>query len=255
MCDNTRSVGRVFFVGAGPGADDLITVRGARRIAEADVVAWPAGAVPVEVVRSHARPNAELVDCSRLGPDHLLQLYRRAAAERLAVARVLAGDGVLWSGLQRQHDACRRLGLQVEIVPGVSALSAVLAATGRELTEPSVQLTQHDAPNGSGTLAVTASAARTDALVEQLRAGGRPDDTPVVVGCKPSRPDQLVLTTTLGELEHTVKQHRLWLPALFLIGRAGNARAAVGPGSAAAPGRAALRHSYRRRRRNHQKVT
>jgi len=237
MCDKTPSVGRVFFVGAGPGADDLITVRGARRIGQADIVVWPAVAIPPEAVRGHARPDAELVDCSRYGREHLMQLYRRAAAQRLTVARLVPGDAALWSGVQRQYDACRRLGLQVEIVPGVSALSAVLAATGRELTEPAVALAQQDGvavPAPDGVVAVTASAARTEALVARLRAAGRPDDTPVVVGYKPSRPDELVLTTTLGELEATVKLHRLWLPALFLVGRApasGGRRAAAGSGT------------------------
>lgn len=252
MCEKTPSAGKVSFVGAGPGAEDLITVRGARRIAEADVVVWPASALPIDAVRAHARPGAELVDCSRLGLDHLLQLYRRAAAQRLAVARVIAGDGVLWSGVQQQYDACRRLGLQVEIVPGVAALAAVAAATGREVTEPSVQLVQQDGATGPGTVAVTASAARTEALVAQLRATGRPDDTTVVVGYKPSRPDQLVLTTTLGELQQVVKQHRLWLPALFLVG---SRRAAATSSTVAPVGRAPVQHRYRRRRRIRQKVT
>jgi precorrin-4/cobalt-precorrin-4 C11-methyltransferase len=263
MCDKTPPVGRVSFVGAGPGAGDLITVRGARRIGEADVVVWPASAIPPEAVRGHATPNAELVDCSRYGHEHMLQLYRRAAAQRLAVARLVPGDAALWSGVQRQFEACRRLGLQVEIVPGVSALAAVLAATGRELAEPAVVLARQDgsggpAPHGGhDTLAVTTSAARTEALAVALRAAGRPDDTPVLVGYKPSRPDQLLLATTLGELAGTVKRHRLWLPALFLIGRApaaGARRTAAGAGSGTVSGWAAgavrdgLHRRYRRRR-------
>jgi len=225
MCDHT-STGRVSFVGTGPGAGDLITVRGARRIGEAHVVVWPSGLVPTEVVREHARADAELVDAARLADEVLMRLYRRAAAERLSVARLVPGDAAMWAGLQAHHDACRRLGLRVEIVPGVSTLSAVVATTGQELTEPAVLLTQFDdarperlAATGSAAVAVTASSSRTEALVAQLRAGGRPDDTPVVVAIKPSRPDELVLTTTLGELDLAVKQHRLWLPALFLVGR------------------------------------
>ncbi len=224
MCDNT-STGRVFFVGAGPGAGDLITVRGARLISKAHVVVWPSGVVPTEVVREHAGAAAELVDAARLPDEVLMRLYRRAAAERLTVVRLLPGDAAVWAGLQAHYDACRRLGLRVEIVPGVSPLSAVVAATGHELTDPAVLVTQFDdarperlagAPGAA--VAVTASSSRTEALVAQLRAGGRADDTPVVVAIKPSRPDELVLTTTLGELDLAVKQHRLWLPALFLVG-------------------------------------
>jgi precorrin-4/cobalt-precorrin-4 C11-methyltransferase len=260
MCDNTPSVGRVYFVGAGPGADDLITVRGARLIAAADVVVWPAGAVASETVREHARRGAELVDCSRWDHDHLLQLYRRAAARRLTVARLVPGDAAVWSGVQQQREACRRLGLRVEIVPGVSTLSAVVAAAGRELTEPSVWLARQDSElnGGPGAAVAITSAARTEALVARLRAGGRSDDTPVVVGYRPSRPEELVLTTTIGELEDTVKQHRLWLPALFLVDRvaapavAGAARLAAGAAGsavAAGPARDPLQRSYRRMRR------
>jgi precorrin-4/cobalt-precorrin-4 C11-methyltransferase len=250
MCERSQRerIGRVSFVGAGPGAEDLLTVRGARRIAEADLVLWPCGAVAPELVREHARPDAQLVDCARLAPEQQSQAYRRAAAERLAVVRIVPGDAAMWSGLQAQYDACRRLGLLVEIVPGVSPLSAVLAAGGRELTERSVLVTQLDgvteAISAAGTVAVTAPAARADALVAQLRAAGRDDDTPVVVGFKPGRPDELVLTTTLGELEHTVKRHRLWLPALFLVGRS---LAAPRPALAAGGRRDPLRRTYRRR--------
>jgi len=278
VCDSRPATGRVFFVGAGPGAADLITVRGARLLAEAGVVVWPASSVPAEVVRAHAGQLAELVDCSRWGQEHLLRLYRRAAAQRLTVARVVPGDAALWSGVQPEHDACRRLGLRVEIVPGVSALSAVLAATGRELAEPAVLLSHQDGtargvlgipgapgvpedgPAGwHGVSVITASAARTEALVARLRAGGRPDDTPVVVGYKPSRPDGLVLSTTLGELEGAVKRHRLWLPALFLVGRAatgGPRAAAASNGAGRRTGGESLRHlPYRRRRRASQQVT
>ena len=216
MCENTPLAGRVSFVGAGPGAADLITVRGARLIAGADIVVWPSSAVPAEAIREHARPDAELVDCSRAGSEHVLQLYRRAAAQRLTVATVVAGDAALWSGVQQQYDACRRLGLQVEIVPGVSALSAVVAATGRELTEPSVLLTRQDGDLAAdGVVAVSASAARIEALVARLRAGGRTDDTPVVLGYRPSRPDGLVLTATLGELESTADKVRPLLAKPF----------------------------------------
>src|SRR5262245_54521693 len=116
--------GKVSFVGAGPGAADLITLRGARRIAEADVVIWAASLVMAETVTDHARPDAELVDSSRIAHEDVLALYRRAAAEGLKVARVHSGDPSLWGAVQEQYDAAEELGLEVEIVPGVSAFGA-----------------------------------------------------------------------------------------------------------------------------------
>src|SRR2546423_4106251 len=73
--------GKVSFVGAGPGAADLITVRGARRIAEADIVIWAGSLVAEECITAHVRPDAELVDSSRLTHGDVLAIYRRAAAE------------------------------------------------------------------------------------------------------------------------------------------------------------------------------
>src|SRR5687767_15884055 len=97
--------GRVSFVGAGPGAADLITLRGARRIAEADVVVWAASLVMEECVTEHARADAELVDSSQIAHEDVLALYRRAAADGLAVARVHSGDPSLWGAVQEQYDA------------------------------------------------------------------------------------------------------------------------------------------------------
>jgi precorrin-4 C11-methyltransferase len=230
--------GRVSFVGAGPGAADLITLRGAKRIAEADIVVWAASLVDPACVREHARPDAELIDSSRITHDEVVDVYRRAAASRLKVARVHSGDPSLWGAVQEQYDSAQRLGLDVEIVPGVSAFSAAAAIAGRELTVPEVAqsliLTRLEGgktpmPDGEHirefarhgtTMAIFLSAARSGQLVDELRAGGYADDTPVVVAYKATWPDELVLHTTLGELSDTVKKHKLWRHTLFLVGKA-----------------------------------
>jgi precorrin-4/cobalt-precorrin-4 C11-methyltransferase len=228
----------VSFVGAGPGAPDLITLRGARRIAEADVVIWAASLVMEECIAEHARPDAELVDSSRIAHEDVLALYRRAADEGLKVARVHSGDPSLWGAVQEQYDAARELGLEVEIVPGVSAFGAAAAAAGRELTIPevaqSVVLTRLEggktpmpererlrefARHGT-TMAIFLSAARTSQLVAELRAGGYPDDTPVVIAYRTSWPDELTLRCRLDELEGVCKERKLWRQTLFLVGAA-----------------------------------
>ncbi|GAA0519289.1 hypothetical protein GCM10011581_09170 [Saccharopolyspora subtropica] len=229
--------GRISFIGAGPGAADLITVRGARRIAEADIVVWAASLVTPECIREHARADAELVDSSRLTHEQALEIYRRAERDKLKVARVHSGDPSLWGAVQEQYDACARMNLEVEIVPGVPAFSAAAAAIGRELTVPEVAqslvLTRLEGgktpmPEGEKvrefakhgtTMALFLSAARTGQLVEELRAGGYPEDTPVLVAYKVTWPDELLLRTTLAELEKTVKQHKLWRHTLFIVGR------------------------------------
>ncbi len=230
--------GRVSFIGAGPGAADLITLRGARRIAEADVVVWAASLVMEECVTEHARADAELVDSSQIAHDDVLALYRRAAAEGLAVARVHSGDPSLWGAVQEQYDAAVEIGLEVEIVPGVSAFGAAAAAAGRELTIPEVaqsvilcrleggktpmperERIREFARHGT-TMAVFLSAARTAQLVDELRAGGYPDDTPVVVAYRTTWPDELTIRCRLDELVEVCRERKLWRQTLFLVGAA-----------------------------------
>jgi precorrin-4/cobalt-precorrin-4 C11-methyltransferase len=226
--------GLVSFVGAGPGAADLITLRAARRLADADVVVWAPSLVDPECVREHVRADAELVDLSRGDGDEVVELFRRAARDRLRVVRMISGDPVLWGSVREQVEACRRIGVETEIVPGVSPVSAAVASVGRELTDvdQSLILTRVDAtalPDAtqirqfaghSATMGVFVAAARTGQLVEELTAGGYSEDTPVVVAYKTTWPDELLLTTTLGELEGVVKQRKLWRHTLFLVGKA-----------------------------------
>ncbi|MGZ3143032.1 cobalt-precorrin-4/precorrin-4 C(11)-methyltransferase [Lentzea chajnantorensis] len=224
------TTGRVSFVGAGPGAADLITLRGARRIAEADVVVWAPSAVEAECVREHAREGADLVDFSRVTAEEITDLYRRAAAARLKVVRLHAGDAATGGGVQEQHDLCQRLGLEVEVVPGVSVVAAAAARIGREITLTEASSAVFLAPEGSEgvrefaalqtTMAATVSGARTGQFVEQLLEGGYTAETPVVVAYKVSQADELVVHTTVGELESVVKQHKLYRPTLFLVGAA-----------------------------------
>jgi precorrin-4/cobalt-precorrin-4 C11-methyltransferase len=224
------TTGRVSFVGAGPGAADLITLRGARRIAEADVVVWAPSAVDAECVREHARADAELVDFSRVTPEEITDVYRRAAAARQVVVRLHPGDAATGGGVQEQHDLCVRLGLEVEVVPGVSVVAAAAAKIGRELTQTEASSTVLISPESSElvsefaalqtTMAATVSGARTGQFVEKLLQGGYSEATPVVVAYKVSQADELVVHTTIGELESVVKQHKLYRPTLFLVGAA-----------------------------------
>lgn len=129
--------GKVTFVGAGPGAADLLTFRAARAIAEADVVIWAASLVQAEVL-DHAREGAEILDSATMSLEDVVAVYERAREQGLRVARIHSGDPALWGGTQEQMDRCAELGIATEIVPGVSSFSAVAALAGRELTIPEV---------------------------------------------------------------------------------------------------------------------
>jgi cobalt-precorrin-5B (C1)-methyltransferase len=229
--------GKVWFIGAGPGAADLLTLRAAKVIAAADIVIWASSLVQAEVL-DHARPGAQIVDSAALPLEDVRALYERALAEDLVVARIHSGDPALWGAVQEQRELCDRLGLPHETVPGVSAYSAVAALAGRELTVPelaqSVILTRlggGKTPMPAGeeiagfarhgtTMAVFLSAARSGQLQAELLDGGYPPDTPVLVAYRATWPDELLVECTVGTLAETVRARKLWKHTLFLVGPA-----------------------------------
>ncbi|RCV54297.1 precorrin-4 C(11)-methyltransferase [Marinitenerispora sediminis] len=229
--------GKVTFVGAGPGAADLLTVRAVRAIEAADVVVWAASLVHPDVLE-HARPDAEIVDSAKLAMEGVLPYYRRAADEGIRVARLHSGDPALWGAMQEQLERCRELGVPTEVIPGVSSFSAVAALVQRELTVPEVAQSVVLTRLGGGktpmppgeevrefarhgtTMALFLSAARSGQLQQELLAGGYPPETPCVVAYQATWPDELVLRCTLGELEAAIKRHRLWKHTLVLVGPA-----------------------------------
>lgn len=233
---STLPPAKVWFVGAGPGAADLLTLRAARVIAAADVVVWAASLVTEEAV-AHARADADVIDSSALTLEEVSRLYDRAAADGLQVARVHSGDPSLWGALAEQIERCEARGLAWEIVPGVSSLSAAAAAIGRELTVPevaqSVVLTRAPtatpmpanesvrafAAHGT-TMALFLSAKRGTALQADLLAGGYPPATPCAVVYKVTWPDEAVYRCRLDELADTLRGAGLTKHTLVLVGEA-----------------------------------
>ena len=228
---------KVWFVGAGPGAADLLTLRAASVIAMADVVVWASSLVHAGVL-AHARPGAQIVDSAALPLEDVRALYERALAEDLVVARIHSGDPALWGAVQEQRELCDQLGLPHETVPGVSAYSAVAALAGRELTIPelaqSVILTRlggGKTPMPAGeelaalarhgaTMAVFLSAARSGQLQAELLDGGYAPDTPVLLAYRATWPDEVIVDCTVGTLADTVRARKLWKHTLFLVGPA-----------------------------------
>ncbi|WP_393915908.1 precorrin-4 C(11)-methyltransferase [Halostreptopolyspora alba] len=229
--------GQVTFVGAGPGAADLLTIRAVRAIEAADVVIWAASLVHADVLE-YARADAEIVDSAKLPMEGVLPYYERAVSEGLHVARIHSGDPALWGAMQEQLDRCAELGLRVEVIPGVAAFSAVAALAQRELTIPevgqSVVLTRLGGgktpmPEGEEvrefarhgtTMALFLSAARSGQLQQELLDGGYPPDTPCLIAYQATWPEELLVWCSLDELEATTKEHKLWKHTLVLVGPA-----------------------------------
>lgn len=225
---------KVWFIGAGPGAPDLLTIRGAQLISEADVVVWARSLVH-EGVLEHARPDAEIIESTTIPLEGVLELYERAVREDLEIARVHSGDPSLWGAVLEQVEVCEELGLVWEIVPGVSSLGAAAAAIRRELTVPevaqSVILTRRASrtpmPNNEDirafaahgtTMAIFLSAARPRLLQEELLDGGYAPDTPCAVVYKASWPDEQVIECHLDELADRIREAGFTRQALVLVG-------------------------------------
>jgi len=228
----------ISFVGAGPGAADLLTLRGRDRLAAADVVVWASSLVP-EAVLSHARPGTVVHDSAAMTLEDVLAVYEAAPAA--AVVRLHSGDPSVYGAIQEQIDWCRAREREFEIVPGVSSLAAAAAAVGRELTAPAVAQsvvltrlagrTAASMPSAESvaafaasgaTMAVFLSAARPEELQAQLLAPGSryTADTPAAVVVRASWPDEQVVTTTVGDLAADLAATGARTTVLVLVGPA-----------------------------------
>lgn len=229
----------VHFIGAGPGAADLITVRGHRLIRACPVVLYAGSLVPPELVAEAgaeaARPP-RVVDTAPLDLEAIIRLIRQAHAEGLEVARVHSGDPSLYGAIGEQIRRLDALGIAWSVVPGVPAFAAAAAALGRELTLPEVSQTviltrtavrASKMPPGEdlvrlaesrATLALHLSVGNIERVVADLTpAYGA--DCPVAVVYRASWPEETVLKGTLADIAGAVRETGLKRSALILVGR------------------------------------
>ena len=225
----------VHFIGAGPGAADLITIRGRDLIAACPVVLYAGSLVPPEVVAA-APPGARVLDTAPLTLDEIVEEMRAADAAGLDVARVHSGDPSLYGAIAEQIRRLEAHGIAYDITPGVPAYAAAAAALGSELTLPEV----------SQTLILTRTAMKASAMPpgEELAALGRSGatlaihlsirnlkavvadlephygaDCPVAVVYRASWPDQQILRGSLSDITPKVRAAKLTRTALILVGR------------------------------------
>ena len=226
----------IHFVGAGPGAADLITLRAARLLAEAHVVLYPGTYLDAEVL-GHCHPDARRVDTQRLDLDQITAVMVEAHAAGLDVVRLTSGDPSLYSALHEQSRRLDAAGVPWDVTPGVPAYAAAAALAGNELTVPlvaqSVVLTRTQArstaiPDRESLTAFAATGAtlvlhlaitRTRALMAEL-APFYGDDCPVVVVHRATQPGEVVLRGTVGGMADQVETADLRQAAVILIGPA-----------------------------------
>lgn len=230
------SMGMVYIVGAGPGAPDLITLRGRDAIAGADVVIW-ADSLVHPGVAAYAKPGAEAYGSASRTLEQTISLMLEAVRAGKTVARVHSGDPSIYGAINEQLAILEREGVPYEIVPGVSSAFAASALLGVEFTVPNVSQTVIFTRQSGRTkvpereelrllaahgcsMVLFLSIALIDTVVAELRAGGYADDTPVAVVHRASWEDERVLRGTLTDIAGQVKAARLQLQAVILVGAA-----------------------------------
>lgn len=225
----------VHFIGAGPGAPDLITIRGRDLIARCPVCLYAGSLVPTEVV-AYAPAGAQVLDTAAMTLDEIVTLMEAAHAAGHDVARVHSGDPSIYGAIAEQIRRLDALGIPHDITPGVPSFAAAAAALGTELTVPEVSQTiiitrtsgrASAMPEGEdlatlgrsgATLALHLSVTNVAKVVEDLTPHYGPD-CPVAVVYRASWPDQLIVRGTLADIAAAVRAAGLKRTALILVGR------------------------------------
>lgn len=226
---------KVYFIGAGPGASDLITLRGANILGRVRMVLYAGSLVPLGMLQ-HCH-DAELIDTAKLDLDQQEACYRRAQVAGCDVARLHSGDPAIYGATAEQMRRLDALGIEYEIVPGVSSFTAAAAAIQAELTKPAVsqtiiltrvsgrasavpemesiaRLAEHRA-----TMCIFLSGPHLKKIVTDLRLHYS-DDTPVALVYRATWPDQRVYQGTLGSVLKETKRKDWNLTTMLLVGAA-----------------------------------
>ncbi len=226
----------VHFIGAGPGAADLITVRGRRVLSESPVCLYAGSLVPAELLEA-CPPGARLVDTAKLHLDEIVAEMVAAHAAGHDVARLHSGDPSVFSAVAEQMRRLDAAGIPYDVVPGVPAFAAAAAALGREFTVPGVAQTviltrtaerATAMPPGEDLATLGASRAtmvlhlavqRIDAVVAEL-VGSYGATCPVAVVARASRDDELIVRGTLADIAARVHEAGIRRTAVIVVGAA-----------------------------------
>jgi precorrin-4/cobalt-precorrin-4 C11-methyltransferase len=224
----------VHFVGAGPGAPDLITLRGKALLEAADVVVY-AGSLVNKDLLSYAKPGCEIHNSATMTLDEIIDVVHTAASEGKAVVRLHTGDPSLYGAVREQMDKLDALNTAYEICPGVSSFNAAAASLKAEYTLPGVSQTVilTRAPGKTpvperesiralsshrATMVLFLSAGLPETVADELIAGGYDPDTPAAVVYRASRTDEKIVRCTVGTLAQSVKRNNITKTALICVG-------------------------------------
>lgn len=222
----------VHFIGAGPGAADLITVRGARLLGEADVIIY-AGSLVNPALLEYKKPGCAVYDSAGMTLEEVISVM--AGAEGKRIVRLHTGDPSLYGAIREQMDALDARGIPYDVTPGVSSFSGAAAALEAEYTLPGVSQSviitrmagRTPVPEGEElrkmashgcTMVLFLSTGLLEEAERELMAGGYAADTPAAIVYKATWPEQRVFRCTVSTLARTAREHGVTKTALITVG-------------------------------------
>ena len=225
----------IHFIGAGPGAADLITVRGARLLGEADVIIY-AGSLVNPALLEYRREGCQVYDSASMTLEEVLAVMREAEAAGRTTVRLHTGDPSLYGAIREQMDALDADGISYDVTPGVSSFSGAAAALQAEYTLPDVSQSviitrmagRTPVPEGEAlrkmashgcTMVLFLSTGLLEEVERELMAGGYAHDTPAAIVYKATWPEERVFRCTVSTLAETARVHGVTQTALITVGR------------------------------------
>ncbi|WP_267201079.1 cobalt-precorrin-4 methyltransferase [Limosilactobacillus kribbianus] len=225
----------VSFVGAGPGETDLITLKGYKLLAEADVVIY-AGSLINKDLLNYCKEGAELYDSAKMTLDDIVDRMEEAVKADKSVVRLQTGDFSIYGSIREQIEEMKKRGIEYQCVPGVSSFLGAASSMGVEYTVPEVaqsviitrmagrtpvpekeslkSLAQHQT-----SMVIFLSVQGIKKVVEQLEEGGYPEDTPAAVIYKATWPDEKEVRGTLKDIAEKVHDADIRRTALIMVGK------------------------------------
>lgn len=224
---------KIYFIGAGPGDPELLTIKAKKIIKKADIVIY-AGSLINKNILKFAKKSANLYDSSRMNLEEILGIIRKEKSTDKIVARVHSGDPSLYGAIGEQIDFCEKIGAEYEVIPGVISFCAGAAALKQELTLPgitqSVIITRVSGRTKvpkkenlqalakiRATLIIFLSVDRIDEIVSKLISGYN-KNTPAAVVYRASWPDEKIISGTLSNIAPKVKKEGIKKQALIFVG-------------------------------------
>ncbi len=224
---------KVYFIGAGPGDPELITIKGQRIVKEADVIIYAGSLVPKQVIDCH-KEGAEIYNSASMSLEEVIAVMVKAVQEEKKVARVHTGDPAIYGAHREQMDILDEYGVEYEVIPGVSSFLASAAAIKKEFTLPNVSQTVictriegrtpvpereslESLASHQASMAIFLSVHMIDRVVESLLKH-YPKTTPVAIVQRATWEEQKIVLGTLETIEEKVREANINKTAQILVG-------------------------------------